>query len=115
AVLLFLPGIHCSTPEVFRRFDALPAPPDDGQPDFAEWSSLPAETLLPQLRNDLESAAFALHPTLATLRHELEEHLSRPVRMSGSGSTLFTLFNDAAQAKAAAEQVPGRLVRCVVC
>jgi len=115
AVLLFLPGIHCSTPAVFRQFDAMPAPPDDVQPDFAEWSSLPAETLLPQLRNDLESAAFALHPTLATLRHELEEHLSRPVRMSGSGSTLFTLFDDAAQAKAAAEQVPGRLVGCVVC
>lgn len=102
AVLLMLPGLHISTPAVYGKFDALPAPPDDGDPDFHAWSHLSAPELLPLLRNDLEPAAFALHPELGRLRGDLEQHLGRIIRMTGSGSTLFTLFDDRAGAEVAA-------------
>ena len=105
AVLLILPGLHCSTPAVFRQFDALPTPPDDGDPDFAAWSALPATRLLPKLRNDLEVAALMLYPKLADLRTMVEQNLQRPVRMSGSGSTLFTLYDDGQDAFDAAYKV----------
>ena len=113
AVLLLLPPLHVSTPGVYRQFDAMPQPPDDGEPNFDAWSRLSATELLPMLRNDLEPPAFALHPQLAALRDGVEAALGRPVRMSGSGSTLFTLYDDADGARAALATarslVPSRL------
>lgn len=100
-VLLIFPGFHVSTPAVFKQFDAMPPPMEDGSPDFAQWSALPAAELLPRLRNDLERPAFALHPALADLRADTEQRLGRPVRMTGSGSTLFTLYDDPDEARAA--------------
>ena len=47
--------------------------------------------------------AFDLHPDLGTLRDEAERRLGRPVRMSGSGATLFTLYDDPAEATGAAD------------
>jgi 4-diphosphocytidyl-2-C-methyl-D-erythritol kinase len=102
AVLLILPELHGSTPAVYARFDELPAPPEDDSPDFAAWSHLPALELLPRLRNDLEAAAFSLHPELGRLREHMEKRLARPVRMTGSGSALFTLYDDRADAAAQA-------------
>lgn len=97
-VLLILPELAVSTAEVYRRFDEMPAPPEDDSPDFAAWSHLRARELLPRLRNDLEAATFSLHPELAALRAEAEARLGRPVRMTGSGSGLFTLYDDAEEA-----------------
>ena len=115
AALVLLTDIPCPTPAVYRRFDELPAPPDDGEPDFAGWSALPAAELLPLLRNDLEPAAFSLRPDLAAVRGEAERRLDRPVRMTGSGGTLFTLFDDAAEAGRAAGSLRGwDAVRAVV-
>ena len=105
--LVLLTGIDCPTPAVYRQFDDLPAPPDEGEPDFAQWSALPAVDLLPRLRNDLEPAAFALRPDLAAVRLEAENKLGRPVRMTGSGGTLFTLFDAAGDAGRAAESLRG--------
>ena len=107
AALLLLTGIDCPTPMVYRRFDALAAPADDGSPDFEAWARLPAAELLPLLRNDLEAATFSLRPILAAVRVEAETRLGRPVRMTGSGGTLFTLFDDAAAAGSAAESLRG--------
>jgi len=70
---------------------------------------LPAAELMTRLVNDLEPAAFALQPALATLRLQLQQTLGRVVRMSGSGSTLFTLFDSAPEAQAAAELVAIRM------
>ena len=100
AVLLILPDLQVSTPAVYARFDELPAPPDDDAPDFAGWSHLPTLELLPKLRNDLEAPAFSLHTQLSRLREHMEAQLGRPVRMSGSGSALFTLYDDRADAAA---------------
>ena len=104
-ILLILPGIHVSTPQVFKAFDALPPPPDDGDPDFQAWSTLPADGLAPLLRNDLEAAAFKVAPPLGPLRDDCERRLERPVRMSGSGSSLFALYDDADEAAAAARRL----------
>ena len=55
--------------------------------------------LLPKLINDLEAPAFSLDPRLARLRSETEQRLARPVRMSGSGSSLFTLCDTLTEAE----------------
>jgi 4-diphosphocytidyl-2C-methyl-D-erythritol kinase len=54
---------------------------------------LPARQILGRLVNDLEAPAFTISRELAGLRGELERRIGRVVRMSGSGSSLFTLFD----------------------
>jgi len=112
-VVLILPAIAVPTGPVYRRFDELLSPDDCRlhsaavkiEPDWSAWSSLPAESLLANLKNDLERPAFDLHPALARLRSELEQFLGRVVRMSGSGSSLFTLFDEAIAAEQAAATI----------
>ena len=106
AVLLILPGLHVATPSVFKRFDQFPPPPERETPEYAAWSALPALELLPLLQNDLERPAFDLHPSLGELRQACEQTLGRPVRMTGSGSTLFTLYDDADEAATAIGSLP---------
>ena len=98
--VLALPGLSVLTGPVFAGYDRQPSPL--GKEDLASWVALPSADLLSRLRNDLERPAFALHPPLADLRDRLEAAAGRPVRMSGSGSTLFTLADDADDAEAVA-------------
>jgi len=102
--VLILPPFPMPTPEVYKQFDRLnlgrPGSIDE-QPDWKTWANLPAAELLPKLINDLEPPAFDLNPRLGDLRKHWQDRLSRPVRMSGSGSTLFTLFDQQEQAEAA--------------
>ena len=98
--MLMLPDIAMPTGPVYRRFDELQINSAsnaetawDSPIDWKTWSNLPADDLLPLLRNDLEQPAFDINPTLSDLRAQTEALLARPVRMSGSGSSLFTLYD----------------------
>jgi 4-diphosphocytidyl-2C-methyl-D-erythritol kinase len=72
--------------------------------DLNSWPALPARALLARLVNDLEQPAFDLRPELGQLRSEIEQLIDRPVRMSGSGSTLFSLFDTEAEANEACQK-----------
>jgi 4-diphosphocytidyl-2C-methyl-D-erythritol kinase len=78
------------------------------QPDWRQWPELLAGPLLSRLVNDLELPAFALCPPLAVLRADIEQSLGQIVRMSGSGSSLFTLFDNLPEAESAAARVQDR-------
>ncbi len=96
------------TPAVYKKFDDLKLGSNDNvqnHPDWNHWTTLPATELLPQLINDLEPPAFALRPDLADLRSKIESQISRPVRMSGSGSSLFTLADDLPEAQSLADSI----------
>jgi 4-diphosphocytidyl-2-C-methyl-D-erythritol kinase len=110
--LLILPGIPVPTPAVYRQFDAMRLGADvESEPDWAAWADMPAELLMRELVNDLEKPAFALRPDLGRLRDECENAIGRTVRMSGSGSTLFSLFDQESEAAAIRLKVPARVVR----
>lgn len=109
--LLLLPGVMMPTPAVYKMFDNMglgEAAAIESEPDFNGWVPLPAGTFMQRLRNDLEPAAFAIDPDLGRLRADVEQSLGRVVRMSGSGSSLFTLFDEQAEAGAAATKISGR-------
>ncbi len=104
--LLIFPGFSIPTAAVYRKFDELGLGDEAAvrhEPDFAAWATLSATDLLPRLRNDLEPAAFAIDPRLGKLREMVQQTLSRTVQMSGSGSTLYTLFDQRRQAENAAD------------
>jgi 4-diphosphocytidyl-2-C-methyl-D-erythritol kinase len=113
--VLILPPIAVPTGPVYKRFDQLLSEDDrrqlteavETEPNWQEWRSLRSQHLLAKLVNDLERPAFDLHPALARLRQELEQFVGRIVRMSGSGSSLFTLYDDAS----AAEDAAGKIIR----
>jgi 4-diphosphocytidyl-2-C-methyl-D-erythritol kinase len=58
------------------------------------------------LTNDLEAVAVSLHPGVARLRTEIERAGARAVGMSGSGPTVFGVFGDAEETRAASAGVP---------
>jgi 4-diphosphocytidyl-2C-methyl-D-erythritol kinase len=65
--------------------------------------------LASKLFNDLERAAFAVEPRLKQLHGRLDGLDGRPVRMTGSGSCLFAIFDGEAEALAWGRQASERL------
>ena len=108
AVLLLLPDITMPTPMVYRVFDQI-GPGSDLDAVALPRPDMRAEELLPTLVNDLESPAFAISPELKRLRETTEGILGRPVRMSGSGSTLFTIYDDIAEAESAQTRIAAQM------
>jgi 4-diphosphocytidyl-2-C-methyl-D-erythritol kinase len=112
AVLIF-PKISIATPGVYKRFDQLGLGVEDAidsQPTWSVWAKLSARELLPLLVNDLEAPAFALHPELDDLRRQIERSIGQFVRMSGSGSTLFTLADDQTHAAEIAKSISEKFI-----
>jgi 4-diphosphocytidyl-2C-methyl-D-erythritol kinase len=107
-VLLFLPDTSLSTAHVYQRFDAMKLGQSNlgsPEPDWAAWADLPARQLMQKLVNDLEAPAFDLCPELGQLRRRLSDAMDRIGRMSGSGSSLFTLFDEEVEAKTSLERI----------
>jgi 4-diphosphocytidyl-2-C-methyl-D-erythritol kinase len=112
--VLFFPKLSMSTPAVYRKFDEMNLGSQtaiDHHPDWYAWSKLPARELVNLLINDLEAPAFALCPDLANLRSNLEQKTAHPIRMSGSGSTLFTLTDHHHDAERIAAQIQDLSIR----
>ena len=108
-VVLILPGIHMATPAVYRRFDEMrlgDATALRAATDWRQWATLGAAEILPRLINDLEAPAFSLSDALRSLHGRASDALGgRAVRMSGSGSSLFTLFDTADEAETSAARL----------
>jgi 4-diphosphocytidyl-2-C-methyl-D-erythritol kinase len=108
-VLLVTPPIALSTAQVFAHFDDLgiAASSESVTRDLARAlrDGMSSETLVAwaaRLRdaNELWAAAASLAPGLAALREHLEAQTQRPWLLTGSGSTLFALYDSAAEATA---------------
>lgn len=101
--VLVNPRRAVSTPAVFGAMQersspamAQTLPSFAGFNDFVLW--------LAGQRNDMQSAAIALEPSIATVLTALQSDEScRLARMSGSGATCFGLYQGADAAKAAAD------------
>jgi 4-diphosphocytidyl-2-C-methyl-D-erythritol kinase len=105
-LVLANPGEPLATREVFRVHDVLHpegrAARNGAPPDFARLRGDPA-AWAPLLHNDLEPAALRLCPAIGRLRAELTARGARAVGLSGSGPTLFGIFESHAAARAAVE------------
>lgn len=112
-IVLALPDYGVPTAEVYRRYDPAHPEPHDAErlPRLVEALARgDLEATLDAAWNEMEGLAFALRPELDALRRRLEGLARRPVRMSGSGSTLFTLADSDADAAAVASTWRGEAV-----
>jgi len=112
AMVLANPGVPLSTAAVFRRRDApyaqveRVAPPADLE-GLLSWLALRG--------NDLEEPARVLCPEVAQVLEALSASAGcRLARMSGSGATCFALYENTAQAEAAARVLGQRTAWWVV-
>lgn len=109
--LLVCPPIAVSTAEVYRAF----RPDDsDGFPSGTDRDILHAASaaeLSGLLTNHLEGAVFRVCPTLSELRDELISLGLTSIRVTGSGSALYCLFDDPEPALRAANKIQERWSR----
>jgi len=117
-LLLVTPDIRVSTPWAYKAFDGL-------VPGFSPKPASPAQTVPAALTttheedkgvsllctpgnafvNDLETAVFPRYPELADIKRSLLELGAAAASMSGSGSSIFGIFSDAAVARSAEREL----------
>lgn len=101
--LVILPSPHggLSTPDVYRRADELGTPRDLDGLEEAVLADPDAHFV-----NDLEPAAIDLQPEIADRLQALRDE-GVPAMVSGSGPTVFGVFDDPRRADAVAERLGG--------
>jgi len=112
-ILLCNPGIHIPTSWAYRQ--VVPQRPE--QLDLVSWvtDGMRDPALLRQrVRNDFEPAVFAAHPVIAEIKIALLNHGAAYASMSGSGSTVFGLFDNEESAAAVAGEFNGRGVKTFI-
>lgn len=115
-LLLAFPDATCSTPEVYRAFDAMAQTGALGidEQRVARAAALARRGDFGGLFNDLAAPACTLAPEVGRVQHALASALDRPVFVTGSGSTVFAHATDpVADVKRAREAMPGVPVRVV--
>ena len=106
AVVLELPGFAVSSKDAFGWFAQ-----DRGErPYTAEPAPLPASASWDEIRgaaqNDLEPPVFRRHPSLEERRAALAQAGAAIARMTGSGSTVFGVFDSPDEAARAVQAAP---------
>ncbi len=115
-ILLVTPTVAVRTPDVFAAFDATRGAGDGSVRMTSQHlaqelaaglsgADLVARAGVLAVANDLLPAAILVEPRLVPLRRALMRTLARPVGLSGSGPTLWTLYPSLADAETAAQAV----------
>lgn len=92
--LLVNPGVPSPTGAVYRAYDAAPRPLETRPAPPQSWNPSAVISWLSQQRNDLEAPAVGLQPSIGeALRTVSTLPGARLTRMSGSGATVFALFD----------------------
>ncbi|MEQ9454229.1 MAG: 4-(cytidine 5'-diphospho)-2-C-methyl-D-erythritol kinase [Phycisphaeraceae bacterium] len=106
-LVLIWPGFGCATAGVYKAFDDQPGP---HEVDLDRVLTLAAGGLVcaHDPFNDLAAPACAAEPRLGNLRKKLADELETPVHITGSGSTLFLVASDEADANGLSKRVSER-------
>lgn len=103
SILLVNPGIHVPTPSIYKAYDLQLTPPKSrgSCPKLFEGLQEVAATL----ENDLQEVAEKIHPIIGSIRKELIEQGAVAAQMSGSGPTVFGVFENQNEAQQAAQKI----------
>ncbi len=103
-VVLLIPAFPVATGPVYEAWK-----PVDHQTQKGPAEAVTAVNLMQQTYNDLERPACEVCPELGVTQRTAADLAGRPVRVSGSGSTLFTAFDSQEEATAFASRAGRRL------
>lgn len=109
-VAVVKPAFSVSTKAVYEAYDSIPDD-DKVHPDIDAIKEAIEEgnliKMCAKLRNSLESVTIKQHPFIAEIKRILEENGSIKALMSGSGPTVFGIFDDKATANRAIMEFDG--------
>ncbi len=87
-ILLINPGIFIGTKKLFKKI--IPAVPEK---KIHEVARQPIETWKNDMVNDFEKVVFQNHPEIKIIKEKLYQYNAIYASMSGTGSTVFGIFN----------------------
>lgn len=90
-ILLVNPNIHISTAWAFNTIT--PKIPGNSLKNFTD-EIIELKKLFRKLHNDFEAPVFEAHPKIKKIKSDLIQHGAIYSQMSGSGSTVFGIFDD---------------------
>ncbi len=102
-ILLVNPGIHISTKEAFQNIK-----PKEEHIDYLQISSLQEKELVKfnsLLKNDFEPYVFERYPEVEKIKNGLLKSGAFLALMSGTGSTVYGIFEDTETAEAAKQKL----------
>lgn len=100
ALVVVVPPVHVATAEAYR----LVTPDAEDRPDLRTLVlSNDLDRWQVELTNDFEAPLFRAHPSIAAVKQLLLDAGAGYAAMSGSGSAVYGVFEDAGTAEAAAE------------
>jgi 4-diphosphocytidyl-2-C-methyl-D-erythritol kinase len=102
-ILIVNPGIHISTKWAYSKI--IPKTPAFNLKDFTQEHLEAPNKLAKFLRNDFEDMVFDKYPEVKNLKEELSELGALFVLMSGSGSTIYSIFKGNSAAEKAVEDL----------
>jgi 4-diphosphocytidyl-2-C-methyl-D-erythritol kinase len=102
-VLLVNPGFETSTAWVYKNLNLRLTK----NVDCNKIARLTVRNMAEGLHNDLETVTAAAHPVISRIEEALLAHGAMGARMSGSGPTVFGIFEDEEGCRAAAASLSG--------
>ena len=99
-------AIHVPTPNAYRWLKAPQLTNSAGNPKLYRFCALAWSLQGGPLLNDFEEAVFQQHPRLAEIKRELLQNGASEALLAGSGSAVFGIFRNPAQARRAAQKFP---------
>ena len=106
-IVLLVPGFGVSTADAYSRYDSERDLSRAGSAREAQHVPGPWPSRAAQMINDLEAPIARHHPEIEQMRTALRRAGALAAAMSGSGSTVFGLFQKRADALAAVERLSG--------
>lgn len=88
--LVSYPNTHVSTPEAYKHVT-----PNIPKKDIREILKTPIENWKTDLKNDFEQSVFSQYPAIEALKKDMYKAGALYASMSGSGSTVFGIFDAA--------------------
>lgn len=106
-ILLITPRIHISTAWAYSQLRPVPGIQRPNLRLILEEGMGDAQRLKSGISNDFEEPVFKYYPEIATMKATLLAEGAACALMSGSGSSVFGLFDDQAAAKNLAQRLSG--------
>jgi 4-diphosphocytidyl-2-C-methyl-D-erythritol kinase len=110
AVLLVKPPVRSETKKAYEIFDGLLTEPLKSRkmPSQIGKRGFSFKATVKILENDLEKGVMKAHPVLAVVARELRSLNGSGVMLTGSGSAVYALFGNRAEALSAKRKIAGR-------
>ncbi len=103
-IVVVNPGIHVATAAAYQA--CKPAKPAYDLTKLNGLKDINYNILRPDVKNDFEETVFPLFPVIGDLKRSFYDHGAEFSLMSGSGSTVFGIFNDNKKAEAFVSTLP---------